>query len=108
MSEALILTWAGSNLITGLAYLLIPREIWKWYAAVPDENMGFLALLFGTFILSCGLHHLVMPFTPGHVEWLNLATDVPMAIISVGAYLTLYRSRDLIIRWLNVHINRRS
>ena len=99
MNEYLVWAWATANIGTGIAYLAIPWEIWHWYRSTKDPALGFVALLFVLFIVSCGLHHLVMPFTHGHVVWLNLATDIPMALVSVFAHLTLYRNRDGIIRW---------
>ena len=99
MSDTLVWIWAAANLLTGLAYVLIPYEIWHWYKETKDEALGFVALIFALFIVSCGLHHLVMPFTHGHVAWVNLATDIPMALISVFAHLTLYRHRTQITRW---------
>ena len=99
MSEYFVWIWAAANIATGVAYMLIPWEIWHWYRKTRDQALGFIALLFALFIVSCGMHHLVMPFTHGHVFWLNLTTDIPMALISVFAHLTLYRHRAQIIRW---------
>ncbi len=99
-----LLMWSAflvANLLTGAAYFLIPLELRIWSRAVPhDESLRALVLGFAAVILSCGVHHLVMPFTHPHPVWLNVLVDVPMMLISLSMHFVLYRNRAEIVRYI--------
>jgi two-component sensor histidine kinase/PAS domain-containing protein len=65
------LTWApgllwlhaGSDAVTGLAYLSIPLALMRFVKLRPDLAYHWIAYLFGAFILACGLTHILAIYT---------------------------------------------
>ena len=65
------LTWApgllglhaGSDAVIAIAYFSIPLALVKFVAQKPDLEYRWVAWLFGSFILACGLTHLMSIYT---------------------------------------------
>lgn len=65
------LTWApgllwlhaGSDAVTGLAYLSIPLALIRFVKLRPDLAYHWVGYLFGAFILACGLTHILAIYT---------------------------------------------
>jgi two-component sensor histidine kinase/PAS domain-containing protein len=65
------LTWApgllwlhaGSDAVTGLAYLSIPLALMRFIRLRPDLAYHWLGYLFGAFILACGMTHILAIYT---------------------------------------------
>ena len=89
------------NIVTGLAYLGIPYEIWKWRKALSSRAANYLSILFVAFITFCGLHHfvdvIIMPTAPW---WAILSVNLPMALVSAVTLFYLQRNRELLIKLL--------
>ena len=65
------LTWApgllwlhaGSDAVTGIAYMSIPLALMRFVKLRPDLAYHWIAYLFGAFILACGLTHILAIYT---------------------------------------------
>ena len=56
-SQPLVLLHLVSDGLIALAYLLIPWSLFHFVGRRPDLPFGWIAWLFGAFIVSCGLIH---------------------------------------------------
>ncbi len=95
------LLWCFANLITGLAYLAIPYEIWLWRKVLPFFSTNIVGLGFVMFIVACGTHHLVdiiiMPTAPW---WAILWVNIPMAAVSFATWVYIRVNREMIMKIL--------
>jgi two-component sensor histidine kinase/PAS domain-containing protein len=65
------LTWApgllwlhaGSDAVTGLAYMSIPLALIRFVQLRPDLGYHWIGYLFGAFILACGVTHILAIYT---------------------------------------------
>lgn len=93
-----VVLWCVANLITAFTYFAIPVEIWKWYKAVPMPSTLWISTAFISFIMFCGIHHLVdviiMPTAPW---WAIFTANIPMAIASVATWVLLGRLQSTIL-----------
>ena len=90
--------WAAANLFTGLAYLGIPYEMWRWSSRADLGGAFWINVLFIAFIVSCGFHHLRMPWTAHglHVTHWDVIVDLAMMIASVTTHMVLVQHRHQI------------
>jgi cobalamin biosynthesis protein CobD/CbiB len=93
-----VIIWFLANLLTGLSYLHIPYECWHWIKRRKIAGLEIIVAMFMAFIVSCGLHHLVMlrGWAVHHVDALQLVTDSVMAIVSVTVAFALRNMRHKI------------
>lgn len=87
--------WFIANLITGLAYLHIPCEIYQWLRGRDLRGLQYVGGLFLAFILSCGMHHLLMlRFVHHHpMDFWQVANDSVMAAVSSFTSYVLWKNR---------------
>lgn len=95
----LVLLWAGSDLMIFTAYMAIPLAIFLVLRRRPDLGHRRLVVLFGSFILLCGVTHLmgivtlwypIYPFTGA----IKLATGV----VSLATAAMLFRLIPVFLR----------
>ncbi len=95
------LLWCAANAITAFSYLAIPWEIWLWRKVLPFFSTNIVGIGFVSFIVACGLHHLVdiviMPTAPW---WAILWVNIPMAIVSAATWIYIRVNRGMIIKIL--------
>jgi len=87
---ALLWLHAGSDVVTGLAYLLIASMLFYLVAKRRDLPFFWLFLLFGAFILACGLTHFFAAWTiyvPSY--WEEGLVKAATALISIATALFL-------------------
>jgi PAS domain S-box-containing protein len=58
-APGLVALHAGSDAVIGLAYLSIPLALASLVSKRPDIQYGWVAYLFGAFIVACGVTHLL-------------------------------------------------
>lgn len=93
--------WCIANLMTFVAYFLIPWEIHSWGDALSFASTTLIGRLFIWFIVLCGLSHLVMVIVmPTGPWWATLFVYVPMALVSAATVIVLRTHRVLIIKAL--------
>lgn len=84
----LVLLWAGSDALIFMAYMAIPFALFRVVRARNDMRHGWLAMLFASFILLCGLTHLLglitlwWPIYP-YVGILKFATGVVSTLTAI-------------------------
>jgi PAS domain S-box-containing protein len=87
----LIWLHAGSDLATALAYFSIPVAMLVLVRRRPDWRFPGLAILFATFIMLCGLTHLIGLATLWYpVYWLEGAVKLATAVASVLTAILLW------------------
>ncbi|WP_116968711.1 sensor histidine kinase [Blastomonas sp. UPD001] len=95
----LVLLWAGSDLLIFLSYTAIPIALLRVLRKRTEVPHGGLVALFASFILLCGLTHLLgivtlwFPIYPW-TGWVKLATG----IVSMTTAVVLFRLIPDIIR----------
>ncbi|ANY18683.1 Blue-light-activated histidine kinase 1 [Tsuneonella dongtanensis] len=88
----LVLLWAGSDLLIFLSYTAIPLALITVLRKRKDVPQARLVVLFASFILLCGLTHMLgivtlwYPIYP-YVGWVKLATG----LVSVTTAVVLFR-----------------
>ena len=88
----LVLLWAGSNLLIFLSYTAIPVALFMVARARSEMPQPALVALFASFILLCGITHLLMvvtlwiPIYP-FAGWVKLVTG----IVSAATAIMLFR-----------------
>lgn len=93
--------WCVSNFLTFASYFLIPFEIKLWSTCLPFRSTKTISRLFITFIVACGLSHLVMiVIMPTAPWWAILTVYLPMAGVSLATVLVLRRHRSQIVQVL--------
>ncbi len=88
---ALLWLHAGSDVVTGLAYLLIAAMLFYLVAKRRDLPFFWLFFLFGAFILACGLTHFFAAWTiyvPSY--WEEGLVKAVTALISMVTALLLF------------------
>jgi len=93
--------WCLANLVTAFAYYGIPWEIWQWRKQLPFYSSAMVGLLFISFIIACGTHHIVdviiMPTAPW---WAVLWVNIPMAAVSLATWIYIRNNRPMILKIL--------
>ncbi len=95
----LVLLWAGSDFLIFLSYIAIPFALLMVLRKRTEVPQKALVLLFGAFILLCGITHLFMivtlwvPIYP-FVGWWKLATG----LVSTATAVMLFRLVPDLIR----------
>jgi PAS domain S-box-containing protein len=90
---ALVWLHAGSDLLIGAAYLLIPGTLVWFYRQRPDVPFRWTFLAFALFILACGMTHLIEVWTvwfPSY--WLEgsvKAVTAALSLLTAGALVKL-------------------
>lgn len=81
---------AGTNLLIGLAYLVISAFLWRLVRRVRDLPFQAVYLAFGVFIVTCGFTHFFDVLTIWHpLYWADAGVRVVTAIASVGTAVML-------------------
>ncbi len=95
----LLMLWAGSDLLIFLSYTAIPIALLMVLRKRTEVPQAPLVILFGAFILLCGITHLFMivtlwvPIYP-FVGWIKLATG----LVSTATAVMLFRLVPDLIR----------
>lgn len=91
-SAPLLWLHAGSDSLIAVAYLLIPWCILRFVKLRGDVPFGWVAWLFGAFIVACGVTHLLHVVTLWQpVYWYSGVTKAFTAFVSLGTAWMLYR-----------------
>ena len=82
----------GSDVVMALAYFAIPAIIWSYWAQRRETSaFEWIPLLFGAFILLCGLTHVFGAWTAWHPDYrLAGAIKALTAVVSAGAAVSLF------------------
>lgn len=81
-----------SDALIALAYLLIPWALLRFVRRRPDVPFGWIAWVFGAFIVSCGVTHLLHGITLYYpAYWYSGVAKVFTAIVSLATAALLYR-----------------
>lgn len=98
------LVWATvvTNCTIGLAYFAIPTAMVTVVRAVPEAFFSpRLIYLFATFILACGLTHVMVVVTIWYpAYYAQVAVDGVCAIASVGTFHELVRAKPALTRFV--------
>ncbi|MGJ0516891.1 MAG: EAL domain-containing protein [Methylomicrobium sp.] len=88
----LLWTLVASDAVITVSYFSIPFAIWFFAQRRPDVYHRGLFVLFGLFIIACGITHLfdVLIIWRPHY-WMNALAKAFSAIISLGAAIVLWR-----------------
>jgi diguanylate cyclase (GGDEF)-like protein/PAS domain S-box-containing protein len=88
----LLWTLVVSDMVITVSYFSIPFAIWFFAQRRPDVYHRGLFVLFGLFIIACGITHLfdVLIIWRPHY-WINALAKAFSAIISLGAAIVLWR-----------------
>ncbi len=80
-------TMAIANSITGLCYLFIAYKLFKY----QEQRQGLLqeSVVFGAFILICGVHHLAMIVRHPHLNAFQVSLDISLTMISLMAAIVV-------------------
>lgn len=89
-----LLLWSliASDSIIAVSYFSIPFAIWYFAKKRPDISHRPLFLLFGLFIIACGITHfldVLMIWQPNY--WVNAAAKILTAALSLGTVVALWQ-----------------
>ena len=87
-----ILFWVFivANLLTFIAYILIPAALIYFVRKRKDLMFTSIFLLFGAFIVLCCIHHLLHTISFWYpIYGIEATNDVVMAVVSVGTFFAL-------------------
>ena len=87
-----ILFWVFivANLLTFTAYILIPTALLYFVRKRKDLIFTSIFLLFGAFIVLCGIHHLLHTITFWYpIYGIEAVNDMIMAVVSIGTFFAL-------------------
>lgn len=95
-SAPLLWLHAGSDSLIAISYLLIPWCILRYVKLRGDVPFGWVAWLFGAFIVACGITHLLHVVTLWlPVYWYAGVAKAFTAFVSLGTAWMLYRLTPL-------------
>jgi len=89
----LLWTLVGSDSLIAISYFSIPFAIWFFAQKRPDVRNRWLLILFGLFIIACGITHLLDVLTiwqPNY--WANALAKAVTAVLSLGTALIIWRT----------------
>ena len=79
-----------ANLLTFTAYMLIPAALIYFVRKRKDLMFTSIFLLFGAFIVLCGVHHLLHTITFWYpIYGIEVVNDAVMALVSIGTFFAL-------------------
>lgn len=91
-NPTLLWTLVASDSIIAVSYFSIPFAIWYFAKKRPDISQRWLFLLFGLFIIACGVTHffdVLIIWQPNY--WANAVAKVLTATFSLGTAAALWR-----------------
>ena len=91
-AQAPVLFWVFivSNLVTFVAYTLIPIALTYFIWKRKDMMFGYIFWLFGLFIILCGIHHLLYVITFWYpIYGLEAINDMILALVSIATFFVL-------------------
>jgi len=97
----LLWTLVGSDSLIAISYFSIPFAIWFFAQKRPDVRNRWLLILFGLFIIACGITHLLDVLTiwqPNY--WANALAKAVTAVLSLETALISASCRRLYRRLL--------
>ncbi len=98
------LVWSTvvTNLTIAFAYFAIPTAMLTVVRAVPEAFFSpRLVYLFATFIIACGLTHVMVVVTIWYpAYYAQVAVDGVCAIASIGTFRELVRARPALTRFV--------
>lgn len=88
----LLWTLVGSDSLIAASYFSIPVAIWVFSQKRSDIHNRWLFILFGLFIVACGITHLLDVVTiwqPNY--WMNAVAKAMTAVLSLGTAVIIWR-----------------
>jgi diguanylate cyclase (GGDEF)-like protein/PAS domain S-box-containing protein len=98
-NPVLLWTLVGSDALITLSYFSIPFAIWYFAKKRPDLRERWLLVLFGLFIIACGITHLLDVLTiwePNY--WLLAFAKFATAALSSGTAIIIWRVMPTLLR----------
>jgi len=97
-TPAILEMHVASDLVIGLAYVLIPVGLYRLHRRRPDLDFGWLFIFFSIFIVTCGLTHWFAVWNIWHADyWTEGIVKVVTALASLPTALLLWRALPKII-----------
>lgn len=97
-TPSLLLMHVVSDVLIGLAYLVIPIGLYVLRRRRPDLDFSWLFVCFSMFIVSCGLTHWLAAWDIWHTEyWLEGLVKVVTAALSIPTAMLLWRALPRLI-----------
>lgn len=88
--SGLVALHLGADALIALAYYSIPLTLFYFVRKRPDLPYGWLFILFGSFILSCGTTHIMAIWTLWHPDyWISGIIKALTAAISIYTAIAL-------------------
>lgn len=88
----------ASDLVIGLAYVLIPVGLYRLHRRRPDLDFGWLFIFFSLFIVACGLTHWFAVWNIWHADdWTEGVVKVVTAVASLPTAVLLWKALPQII-----------
>lgn len=92
-TPSLVAMHAGSDVLIGFAYLLIPFALYALVRRRPDLPFRGLFAAFSVFIVLCGCTHLMSAWNIWHAEyWIDGLLKVATAVASLPTAIALWRA----------------
>jgi two-component sensor histidine kinase len=87
-----------SDILIGLAYLVIPIGLYQLHRRRPDLDFNWLFVSFSLFIVTCGVTHWLSAWDIWHAEyWLEGFVKVLTAALSIPTAILLWRALPQLI-----------
>ena len=87
-----------SDILIGLAYLLIPTALYTLHRRRPDLDFNWLFVSFSGFIVACGVTHWLAAWDIWHAEyWFEGIVKVVTAALSIPTAWMLWRALPQVI-----------
>ncbi len=88
-----------SNLLIFLSYTLIPLAMIYLVRKRKDIPFNWLLLLYGAFIVLCGVHHLLHTITFWYpIYGVEAVNDIATAVVSFGTFIALLSTIPLLLK----------
>ncbi|MCQ8102798.1 EAL domain-containing protein [Methylomonas sp. SURF-2] len=87
----LLWTMVGSDAIIAVSYFSIPFALWYFTRKRPDIHNRWLFILFGLFIVACGITHLLEVITIWRPDyWATALAKLLTAVLSFGTAVIIW------------------
>jgi diguanylate cyclase (GGDEF)-like protein len=91
-NPSLLWTFVLSDSLIAASYFSIPFALWYFARKRPDIPQRWLMLLFGMFIIACGITHLLDVMNIwSPIYWVNALSRIVTAGLSLGTAIILWR-----------------
>ena len=88
----LVLLHVVANVLIAVAYFTIPVTLWTFVRRRTDLSFGPIFVMFGVFIMACGITHIMDVWTLWHPDfWLDGWLRLMTAGVSIATAIMLWR-----------------